>query len=152
MAYTDPRGLSFSDQGSLVTTLCQFTRVDYTAAGTSDPAEGDIVAISSTGNFYVKIAADNATGRLGRVTKLVATGASSAVGQCVVEWLDVERFVAVACDDATTMTLANSAIKDGNTTVVNNFDGLATTGPLVIVAKSGTSGAITALCAVSWAS
>lgn len=132
MAYTDPRGLPFADQGELLTTLMQFTRSDFTAAGTSDPAEGDIVTLGSTaGNYYIKMAADNATGRLGRVTKLVKTGASGAVGQCVVEWLDVQAFVAVACDDATTATLGNSTIKDGNTTVANNFDGGATTGPLV---------------------
>jgi hypothetical protein len=125
--------------------LHQFTRADYSAAGTSDPAEGDIVSISSAGNWYVKLAPDNQASRLGRVTKLVKTGASAAVGECVVEWLDCERVVACATDDLSTVTLLNSLIKDGNTTVVNNFDAGATTGPIIAVSKSGTSGAGTAM-------
>jgi hypothetical protein len=149
MAYTNPRGLSLTDQGQTVVTLCQFTQADYSAAGTSDPAAGDIVTFSTTGNYYVALAADNTTARFGRVVKVEKSGASAAVGTVVVEWLDVERFVAVDCDDMSTMTLGNSAIKDGNTTVVNNFDALAATGPLVVWAKSSTAAvAGTALCAV----
>lgn len=149
MAYTNPRGLSMTDQGQTVVTLCQFTRADYTAAGTSDPAAGDIVSLSATGNYYVSIAANNLTARFGRVVSVPKTGASAAIGTVVVEWLDIERFVSVDCDDMTTMTLGDSAIKDGDTTVVNNFDAGATTGPLVVWAKSSTAAvAGTALCAV----
>jgi hypothetical protein len=46
------------------------------------------------------------------------------------------------------VTLGNSAIKDGDTSVASNFDAGASTGPLVVWAKSGTSGAGTCLCAV----
>lgn len=152
MAYVNPRTLPLTDCGSLLTTIAQFTRADYSAAGTSDPAAGDIVTVSATGNWYVKLAPDDTAIRLGRITKLVSTGASAAVGKCVVEWLDVERLVVVDTDDLSTVTLGNSCIKDGNTTILNNFDAGATTGPLVAIAKSGTSGAGTVLCAVSWAS
>lgn len=152
MAYTNPRGLSLTDQGQTVVTLCQFTQADYTAAGTSDPAAGDIVTLSTTGNYYVKIAPDDTAIRLGRVVAVAKIGASAAVGTVVVEWLDIERFVSVDTDDLSTVTRGNSAIKDGNTTVLNNFDAGATTGPLVVWAKSGTAGAGTCLCAVSWAS
>lgn len=129
------------------------TLADYTVAGTTTPVIGDIVTPTTTGNHYVARAPDNQTKLLGRVTKIELAPLSTALGYLVVEWLDVERFVVVDCDDMTTMTLLNSAIKDGATTVANNFDAGSTTGPLIVVAKSGTAAAAgTAVCAVCWAS
>jgi hypothetical protein len=62
-------------------------------------------------------------------------------GFVTVEWLDAVRILELATDDLSTVTRGNSAIKDGDTTVANNFDAGATTGNLIVVAKSGTSGA-----------
>lgn len=135
------RSIKVADYGALLPLLCQFTQVDYTAAGTSDPAVGDYVTWSATGNWYVKIAPDNTVGKMGRVTKLEKTGASSAVGQCVVEWFDLLAVVSLETDDLSTVTLGNSVIKDGNTTVLANVDAGAATGNMIAVAKSGTSGA-----------
>lgn len=133
------RPLKIADYGELFTTICQFTRADYTAAGLTDPAEGDIVTLSATGNFFVKIAPDNQTGRMGRVTRLEETGASGATGKCVVEWFDIIAAVKLNTDDLTTVTLGNSLIKDGNTTVLDNWDAGATTGTIIAWAKSGTA-------------
>lgn len=141
MPYTNPRGLPVSDIGGTLTTLCACTLADYTAAGTTTPVVGDIVATSTTGNWYVSRAADNATKKLGRVTKVDLAPAGTALGYVVVEWLDAIRVVVLDTDDLSTVTLGNSAIKDGDTTVANNFDALSTTGNLIVVAKSGTSGA-----------
>lgn len=148
MAYTNPRTQAIDDIGDMLATLASYTLADYTAAGTTAAAVGDIVTFSSTGNFYVKVCPDNQVSKFGQVTKIEKAASGTAVGYLVVEWLDVVRFVEVDCDDATSMTLANSAIKDGDTTVKDNFDGGAATGNLVIWAKSATSGAIKALCAV----
>ncbi len=148
MAFTDPRSLSLSDQGYDLVTLCQYTLADYTAAGTNAGAEGDIVTISVTGNWYVTIQANNATEVFGEVVKVVKAASGSAVGLLAVRWLDVIRFVAVTTDDMTTVTLGNAAIKDGDTTVVDNFDAGATTGRLKVVAKSAAAGAGEILCAV----
>jgi len=46
------------------------------------------------------------------------------------------------------LTVGNSAIKDGNTTVVDNFDALSTTGNLIVVSLSAASGAGYACAAV----
>jgi hypothetical protein len=148
MAYTNPRGLGTSDAGALVTTLCAYTLADYTSAGTQDPAVDDIVTLSSTGNHFVKMAPDNTTKRLGRVTRIDNKITGTATGHITVEWLDINRFVECDTDDLSTVTLGNSLIKDGDTTVENNFDAGATTGNIVAWAKSGTSGAGTVLGAV----
>jgi hypothetical protein len=117
------------------------TLADYTAAGTTTPAVGDIVTPSATGNWYVKRAANDTTKRLGEVTGIELAPLGTAVGYIDVEWFDAERVVELDTDDESTVTLANSAIKDGDTTVADNFDAGATTGPLVVVAKEATSGA-----------
>jgi hypothetical protein len=148
MSYTNPRGLAMSDTGTLVTTLMTYTLADYTAAGTTAAAENDIVTFSTTGNHSVAIAPDNQALRLGRVKKVELAAADTAAGFLTVEWLDVERFVAVDTDDLATVTLGNALIKDGNTTVKNNFDAGSTTGAIIAVAKSGTSGAGTVWGAV----
>lgn len=124
-----------------LTHLHACTLADYTAAGTTTPVVGDIVTPSSAGNWYVKRAADNATKRLGEVRKIELDPTGSAVGYLVVEWFDAERVVEVDTDDATTVTLLNSLIKDGDTTVADNFDAGATTGPIVAVSKAAASGA-----------
>lgn len=141
MPYTNPRGLPVSDIGVTLTTLCACTLADYTAAGTTTPVVGDIVATSATGNWYVTRAADNATKKLGRVTKIELAPSGTALGYVEVEWLDAIRVVVLDTDDLSTVTLGNSAIKDGDTTVAANFDAGATTGNLIVVSKSGTSGA-----------
>lgn len=120
------------------------TLADYSAAGTYTPAVGDIVTVSANANWAVKLAPDDTTKRLGEVTKVELAPTDSATGYVVVEWFDAERVVEVDVDDATTATLGNSLIKDGNTTVVDNFDAGATTGPLVCVSKSAAAGAIKA--------
>jgi len=125
-----------------------YTLADYTAAGTYDGEVGDIVMFSTAGNHYVKIAADDTTKRLGRVQKVEKAAVSTAVGYLVVDWFDVHRFVECTTDDLSTVTLGNSLIKDGNTTVVDNFDAGASTGSIIAIAKSGTAGAGTALGAV----
>ena len=117
------------------------TLTDYTVAGTTAPVAGDIVEISSTGNWYVKRAADNVAKRLGEVTKIELAPSGSDVGYLVVSWLDAIRVVECDTDDATTVTLANSLIKDGSTAVADNFDAGATTGPIVAVSKAAAAGA-----------
>lgn len=124
------------------------TLTDYTAAGTTVPVVGDIVEHSTTGNWYVKRAADDLTGRMGEITKIELAPSGSDLGYVVVSWFDALRIVELDCDDATTATLGNAAIKDGNTTVADNFDAGATTGNMKVVAKSGTSGAIKLYAAV----
>ena len=132
--------------GGLVSRLCEYTLATYTAAGTSAPADGDIVSFTTTNNRVV-ITPDDTTGVnecIGRVK-----GAPNTTDLTVnVEFLNVLAFVELATDDLSTCTVANAAIKDGNTTVVNNFDAGSTTGPLKVVAKSGTAGAGTICCAV----
>jgi len=141
------RGIGTDDvlpYGGLISRLCAYTLATYSAAGTAPPADGDIVTFSSGANNRVVLAPDNTVGLLGRVK-----GAPNTTDLTVnVEWLDVYAFVELATDDLSTVTLGNAAIKDGNTTVVNNFDGGATTGNLKIVALSGSSGAGTVCCAV----
>lgn len=129
--------------GGLRTRLCAYTLATYSAAGTTAPADGDIVTFTTTNNRVV-LAPDNTTGILGRVK-----GAPNTTDLTVnVEWLDIYAFVELATDDLSTVTLLNAMIKDGNTTVVNNFDAGATTGNLKAIAKSGTSGAGTVCTAV----
>jgi hypothetical protein len=141
VAYTNPRGQHVSDQGDLLVTLMACTLTDYTAAGTTTPVVGDAVTVSSTGNWYCKRAADNASSKMGRVTKIELAPVGSAVGYVVVEWFDAIRVVELNTDDLSTVTLLNSAIKDGDTATADNFDAGATTGNLIVVSKSGTSGA-----------
>lgn len=148
MPYTNPRGLPIDDVGTLIATVMAYTLADYTSGGTYTAAVDDIVTFSSTGNHYVKIAPDDTTKRLGRVTKVVTAASGTAQGRLAVEWFDVRAFVRLPIDDLSTATLGNAAIKDGNTTVYANFDAGATTGNLVVVAKSGTSGSGYLHCAV----
>lgn len=148
MAYVNPRPLAIADRGTFVTCLMATTLAVYTVAGTTTPVVGDIVTFDSGGNHYVARAADNVTKRIGRVTKIELAPVSTSVGYLVVEWLDVVRFVSVDTDDQSTVTLLNSLIKDGSTAVANNFDAGATTGNIIAIAKSATSGAGTVLGAV----
>lgn len=119
------------------------TLADYTAGGTTTPTVGDYVTFSTTGNWYVKAAADNDTKRLGVVRKIELAPSGSAVGYVVVEWLDAVRTVEVPTDDLTTTALGNSLILDGAGTA-QNFDAGATTGLLICVAESASSGSGTA--------
>jgi hypothetical protein len=127
------------------------TLAAYTAGGATAPAVGDIVTIDTTGNWYVERAPDNATKRLGQVTKIELAPSGTDVGYVVVEWFDCERVVEVDTDDATSVTLGNSLIKDGDTSVADNFDAGATTGSIIAVSKSAASGAIKAYGMVFYA-
>lgn len=148
MPYTNPRGLSGSDIGDLIRTLCAYTLPGYTAGGTTHPAVGDIVTNDPGGNWRVRRAPDNDAAFLGRVVKLEKEATGAEEGRVLVEWLDLLRFVQLDTDDLSTVGLGNSAIKDGDTTVANNFDAGLTTGNLIVVARSGTSGAGTFVAAV----
>jgi hypothetical protein len=117
------------------------TLADYTVAGTTTPVVGDIVVVSATGNWYVSRAANDIAKRLGEVVKIELAPTGTAVGYLVVEWHDAIRVVTVTTDDETSVTLGNSLIKDGDTSVADNFDAGSTTGPLVAVSKYATSGA-----------
>ena len=134
--------------GPALRTMCQYTLTDYTAAGTTAAVVDDMVTISATGNWYVKRAGDNVVAKMGRVSKIEKAAVGTAVGFLVIEWFDVVRFVKLTTDDLTTVTLANSAIKDGDTSVADNVDAGAATGNLIAVSKSGTSGAGTICAAV----
>jgi hypothetical protein len=127
--------------GPELTHLHACTLADYTVAGTTTPVVGDIVVVSATGNWYVKRAANDTTKRLGEITKIELAPTGTAAGYLMVKWLDAIRVVEVDTDDATTVTLGNSLIKDGDTTVADNFDAGSTTGPIVAVALSAASGA-----------
>jgi hypothetical protein len=148
MPYTNPRGLSGSAIGEGLRTLCACTLADYTASGTIAPAVGDIVTNSATGNWFAKRAPDNDLSFFGRVLKIEKAPVGAEQGRIVVEWLDVIRFVELSTDDLTTVTLGNAAIKDGDTTIADNFDALATTGNLIVIAKSGSSGPGTFVAAI----
>lgn len=117
------------------------TLAAYTAAGNTTPVKGDLVTIDTTGNYYVERAPDNTTKRLGEVVQIDTAPVGSAVGYVVVEWYDAERIIECTTDDLSTVTLGNSLIKDGDTSVADNWDAGATTGSIIAVAKSGTSGA-----------
>jgi hypothetical protein len=148
MAFTNPRGLPVADIGPTLATLVACTLADYTAGGSTQPAVGDIVTFSATGNWYAKRAPDNDGSGLGRVTKIEKAPSGSELGYLVVEWFDVLRFVELTTDDQSTVTLGQSALKDGDTTVPDNFDTAASGSQLIAVAKSGTSGAGTFVAAV----
>jgi hypothetical protein len=149
MAYSNPRGQVLdSNIGPTITTLCACTLADYTAGGTAAPAVGDYVTFSSTGDWYVKVCPDTTSQLIGVVTKVELAPAGSAVGYVDVEWVDVLGFRTLPVLDLSESTRGNSAIKDGDTTVVADFNATATTGKLVVVAKSGTSGAGTVMCAL----
>src|SRR4051794_36005280 len=122
MAYTNPRGLPVADMGARLATLNACTLADYAASGTTAPVVDDVVTVSTTGNWYVKRAPDNTTGKLGKVTKVELAPAGTALGYVAVEWLDAIRVVELTTDDLATCTLGNSAIKDGDTSVADNFD------------------------------
>jgi sulfate adenylyltransferase subunit 1 (EFTu-like GTPase family) len=106
-----------------------------------------VVTNNTAANWGVEIAPDNDTSFLGKVVK-VEKEAGTGTGYVVVEWYDIVRFVELTTDDLSTCTLGNSAIKDGATTVLDNFDAGATTGNLIVVSKSGTSGAGTIVAAL----
>lgn len=133
-------------RGGLIARLCAYTLATYSAAGTAAPADGDLVVFTGTTNRVV-LAPDNDIGLtgIGRVK-----GTPNTTDLTVnVEWFNVHAFVELATDDLSTITIGNSVKKDGNTTVVNNVDAATdTTGNLVAVAASGTSGAGTVLAAV----
>ena len=148
MAFTDPRGLPIADIGVTLTTLCACTLADYTAAGTTTPAVDDLVTFSATGDWYVKRAPDNQTKLLGRVKKIELAPNGTNKGYITVEWLDVVRFVECTVANLANVTLGDSLIKNGDTTVAQDFDATATTGNIIAVARSATSGAGTALGAV----
>jgi hypothetical protein len=148
MPYTNPRGLGLTDIGDMLRTLCACTLVDYTAGGTTTPAVDDIVTFSTTGDWFVKRAGDDTNNRLGRVVQIVKKPSGTDLGYVEVEWLDVLRFVEVACANLANVSRGNSAIKQGADTTANDFDAQATTGNLVVVAKSAATGAGTAICAV----
>ena len=148
MPYTNPRGLFGSNVGTPLRTTHAVLLSDYTAAGTTQPAAGDQVTFSTTGNWYVKRTPDNQVSKLGKVVKVEKAPAGTTLGYVTVEWDDVIRFVEKTTDDYTTVTLGNSAIKDGDTTVADNFDAGGTTGNLIVVAKNGTAGAGTFVAAV----
>ena len=142
------RGVGTDDvlpAGGLLTTNMTYTLATYTAAGTAAPAAGDIVIADSGANSRVVMAADNDIGNLGigRVKRANTTDLT-----VVVEWFNVYAVVELTTDDVTTATRGNSAIKDGNTTVVDNFDAGATSGNMIVWALSGTAGAGTLRCAV----
>jgi len=131
--------------GFPVTSLCNYVLANYSAAGTVSPAVGDYVTYENTGNFRVALLPDgSANVPIGRV-KSVNTSDLTVV----VEWLNVIGSCKLPIDDLSTATLLNSAIKDGDTTVVANFDAGATTGPMVVIGKSGTAGAGYLACAVT---
>lgn len=124
--------------------LCNYSLASYTAGGTQAPVDGDVVTFSSGADWRVVRAPDNTVGLLGRVK-----GAPNTIDLTVnVEWLDVIGFVMLPTDDLSTVTLGNSAIKDGNTTVAANWDAGATTGNFIVIEKSGTSGAGFIMCAI----
>lgn len=117
-----------------------YTLAGYSVAGTYAAAVGDIVTPDATGDWYVERAADNTAKHLGIVTKIELAATGTAVGYLVVEWFDAVRVVAIPTDDAATVTLLNSAKKDGDTTVGGVMDAATdTTGPLTIVSKGGLS-------------
>lgn len=132
------------EAGEDFTHLHACTLADYSAAGTTTPVVGDAVEVSSTGNWYVKRAADDRSKRMGEVVKVELAPVSTSVGYLVIRWYDAIRVVELDSDDATSCTLANSLIKDGDTSVADNFDAGSTTGPIVCVSKSAASGAIKA--------
>lgn len=142
------RGIGTDDvtpYGGWITRKATYTLATYTAAGTAAPAKGDIVSNGTGANDQVVIAADNtANAILGRVK----TAGNTTDLTCDVEWLNVLGFAELTIDDLSTATLGNAAIKDGNTTVVDNFDAGAAVGNLIVVSKSGTSGAGTICAAV----
>jgi len=142
------RGLGTDDilpPGGLLSCLCNYTLASYSAAGTRTPTAGDIV-VFTTSNRRVVLAPDNDIGNTGIGRVVGDVNASDLTVQ--VEWLNIVAFVELDTDDAATVTLGNSCIKDGNTTVVNNFDGGAAAGNLVAVALSATTGAAKVQAAV----
>lgn len=130
--------------GGFVTRKHTYTLATYTAAGTTAPAAGDYVQNGTGANDAVVVAANNGTNVvIGRVKSVNTTDLT-----CDVEWLNVFAFVELPIDDLSTATLGNAAIKDGDTTVLANFDAGAGVGNLIVVSKSGTSGAGYICCAV----
>lgn len=142
------RGLGTDEilpKGGLISCLCNYTLATYSAAGLTAPADGDIVVFTSADRRVV-LAPDNDVGNTG--IGRVKGAANTADLTCNVEWFNIYAFVELNTDDLSTTACGQSAIKDGNTTVVNNFDAAATTGNLVVVAESASSGAGTIQCAV----
>src|SRR5688572_24940 len=83
--------------------LHAYTLAAYTAAGTQAAAVDDVVTLDATGNWYVEMAPNDTTKRLGIVRKIELDAVSTAVGYVVVEWLDAIRSVQVNTDDATSV-------------------------------------------------
>lgn len=116
------------------------TLADFTSGGATTPTVGMVVTPSAGGNWYVKEAANDATKRLGVITKVTLAPTGTALGIVEVKWLDAVRVVKLATDDLTTTALIQSAIVDGAGNL-GNFDAGSTTGPLVVVSESAASGA-----------
>lgn len=148
MAYTNPRGLPIADMGVTLVALCACTLADYTAGGTQSPQVGDIVTFSATGDFYVKRCGANAAVAMGRVTKIEVAPAGTAVGYVGVEWLDVERFVALNVLSLATITRGQRIVKNGADTVAEDWISQASGSQWLAVAKSAASGAGQCVAAV----
>lgn len=130
--------------GGFVVRKHTYTLATYTAAGTTTPAVGDIVTNGTGANDAVVRCPDDGTTRMiGRVKAVNTTDLTVDV-----EWLNVLGFVELTTDDEATVTLGNAAIKDGNTTVADNFDAGAAVGNFIVVSKSAAAGAGTICCAV----
>jgi hypothetical protein len=149
MAYTNPRGLAIADAGTLLVAACQCTLADYTAGGTTSPAVDDLVTFSATGDFYVKRCGAGQAAAIGRVTKVEKAPSGTAVGVIGVEWLDVERLVALSASNLSNVTRGNRAKKAGADTTANDWDATGASGSqFLVVAKSAATGAGTFLAAV----
>src|ERR1041385_7056711 len=137
-----------TDIGPTITTLCACTLADYSSGGATAPAVVDVVSVSATGDWYVKRPGANHTKLLGRVVKVVQAPAGTAVGYVQVEWLDVVGFRQVAVSNLSNVTRGNSAKQiNADSAAGEDFDAQATTGNLIVVAKSAASGGGTAVCA-----
>lgn len=124
--------------------LCNYVLANYTAAGTVAPVDGDLVTFGTAGPWQVVRLPDNQGSKIGRVK-----GNPNTVDLTVnVEWLDCLGFVKLNADDLSAVTLGNSAIKHGNTTVANYVDAAAGTGNLIVVEKSAATGAGWIICAI----
>ncbi len=148
MPYANPRGQALTDIGWTITTLCACTLADYTSGGTQTPLVDDSVTFSATGDWYAKRAPNGQTKMLGRVLKVELAPVGTSVGYITVEWFDILGFRECTVSNLANVTRGNSAIKAGADTVAADFNAQATTGNLIVVAKSAASGAGTCVAAV----
>src|SRR5947209_5641868 len=149
MPYTNPRGLPIADMGTTLVALCTCTLADYSAGGVQTPVVGDIVTWSGTGDFYVKRCAAAVAAGMGRVSKIEIAPSGTTPGFLAVEWLDVERFVALNVLSLATITRGNRITKNGADTVAEDWQAPGATGSQwLAVAKSAASGVGTCLAAI----